>query len=325
MEELEVFQEALAGVLNTDRESIVKLVKPDGETLADNAPDLIKGQLTELVKNAREEAAQKAKGDLENLTKKAKLEAYGKLEDPIRKQFNLSDELKGEELIAEVARLYEQAKSDIDEDKIRSSNVFLSELKSVEDKWKAQIDEAVTPYKTQLEELQSSIERQKVMSVVEKNARSLWDSKEIADSVTGEIETNQFNAYLQRLSGYNWKVVDGSLILTDPKTGEAVKNELGHMIPASSVLEQEFTGYVPLKAQTSRDSLGDNAKPGIDGTLPSPDSFKSSEEFETFYAKELAKVNALPNVTDKDRAERSEKYKQLESLMQNVRAKGILT
>lgn len=266
MEAVEKLLTAVAGTLGQKSEELITSLKNENGEFVEDFDAKVVQQWTARVEQLRNEDKSKFDEKLENLVKKERLKTASEFENELKALIPDADGVQGAKAIREAIEARIKSKADGNTD-WKKSDEFLQLQRQWDEAKQREIEAAQQPWEQKYNELQTSIERQKIYSSLNSVAREFWNGRKVAIT-DPTIQENQFKLFVDRVANSaNMKVVDGKLMIVD-ENGEAKKDTMGNLIPLSSLLEGNFVGYVPENVQGQRQGANLGGGGEYKGALP---------------------------------------------------------
>jgi hypothetical protein len=267
--------------LNLPAEEVAALFKADGdeETFSDTALDsLFKHDATRV-----QNFTAKNQEFFDNGVKKERKEALSRFEKEIREKFNVTEDKQGLDLIESVVMAKIKAQGgDLDEEKIKRSDVY---LKAVERLIKEK-DEAVTEATTKYKTLEQTIASDKINSSIRSSAKEIIMSLNpiLPEGKTGDGKLKS-DIQVERLvdeliSQHQFEIKgDKTLIIKD---GKVMEDPHGNIIDFKKYVSEKASYVWDFKEGEARKGTGNNndndgnsgAKKGYQGP-----AIESSEQY----------------------------------------------
>lgn len=278
----------LGRTLNMPAEEVAALFKADGdeETFSETALDsLLKHDATRV-----QNFTSKNQEFFDNGFKKAQKEALSKFEKDIREKFNVTEDKQGLDLIESVVMAKIKAQGgDLDEEKIKRSDVY---LKAVERLTKEK-DEAVTEATTKYKNLEQTIASEKINGSIRSSAKEIImslnpilpegktaDGKSKADIQVERLVDELISQHQFEIKG------DKTLIIKD---GKVMEDPHGNLVDFKTYVSEKASYVWDFKQGDARRGTGNNnddeggnsgAKKGYQGP-----AITSSEQYMELMAK----------------------------------------
>jgi len=272
--------------LNLPAEEVAALFKADGdeETFNETALDsLLKHDATRV-----QNFTSKNQEFFDNGFKKAQKEALSKFEKDIREKFNVTEDKQGLDLIESVVMAKIKAQGgDLDEEKIKRSDVYLKAVERLTKEKEEAVTEATTKYKT----LEQTIASEKINSAIRSSAKEiimslnpiLPEGKTADGKSKAEIQVDRLIDEL--ISQHQFEVKgEKTLIIKD---GKVMEDPHGNLVDFKKYVSEKASYVWDFKEGEARKGTGNNndddstgAKKGYQGP-----AITSSEQYMEAMAK----------------------------------------
>lgn len=277
----------LGKTLNMPAEEVAALFKADGdeETFSETALDsLLKHDATRV-----QNFTSKNQEFFDNGFKKAQKEALSKFEKDIKEKFNVTEDKQGLDLIESVvlAKIKSQG-GDLDEEKIKRSDVYLKTVERLTKEKDEAVTEATTKYKT----LEQTIASEKINSNIRRSAKEiimslnpiLPEGKTADGKSKAEIQVERLIDELISQHQFELKG-DKTLIIKD---GKVMEDPHGNLVDFKKYVSEKASYVWDFKEGEARRGTGNNndgddktgAKKGYQGP-----AIASSEQYMELMAK----------------------------------------
>lgn len=246
----------LSKVLNV-AESELSSALMDGDKVKDGAGKFIEDKFAAKVTAITEEQKQKYEEAKKNIESKTKKETAELFEKNLREKYGLSSDKIGEDLLKELEAKVETFKTaKTDPEKVRASETYLQDMNELKKQIDAAKEEAAKPFKTELETLKESIQKEKVQGAVLKKVDdeiaklALRDDlpKETMDAIVSTVKQAVIN-------GGSYKILEnGDLIVVD-ENGHIKKDMHGNPVVVNDIISNHIK-VIPVKASNDKGSAG---------------------------------------------------------------------
>lgn len=278
----ETFLAFLGKTLNIPAEQLADLLykkSDDGQPTDELNP----GALDALLK-LDAERVDKLKPDtkqfFDNGYKKAQAELSERWEKLIREKFGITDEVKGDEL---VAAAFEKAgkKPAMEDEKVKTHPLFLQ----LEKQYRDDLAAAKAEGEKNLNEYKAGVERQNRLATVHGEVRKLLLAKKpVLSSDPGKAE-NQIRFFLQNFSEYDYEPLEGGGWLP-MKDGKRVENAHKHPVTLEELTNQFANEIFDFQIQDPKGNAGNGNPAGGGNPVRTASPYKTKDEFEEAYWKE---------------------------------------
>lgn len=251
----------LVKTLNITAETAAELVykKTDGSEelsteIKDDALEILLAKDSERIKAVKPNT----KEFFDNGFKKAEKEISERWEKSIREQFNVEEDVTGDELL-KVAKA-KVAKIEIEEDKVKMHPAYLALEKSMKESLKAKEKE----FETRENERLAAENRKEVLRNTKESAKKLLDSLNPVLPKTKTVAENHINTFLSKLDGFDYEEGSEDPILL--KEGKRVEDSHGHPVRLSAFISNEAPNYFELQVQAPKGNGGNGGDGGAGGS-----------------------------------------------------------
>lgn len=268
--------------LNLPAEEVAALFKADGdeETFSETALDsLLKHDATRV-----QNFTSKNQEFFDNGFKKAQKEALSKFEKDIKEKFGVSEDKQGLDLIESVVMAKIKAQGgELDEEKIKRSDVYLKTVERLQKEKEEAITEAGNKYKA----LEQSVNNEKIHTNIRTAAKEIIlslnpilpegktaDGKSKADIQINKLIDELITSHQFEIKGEKILIINDGKVLTDPHGNivdfkNYVSEKAGLMWDFKEGQERKGTGN-----NNDGDDKGEGAKKGYQGP-----AITSSEQY----------------------------------------------
>jgi hypothetical protein len=267
--EIAISTDLLSEILNTDSGEIAAALKESEESdnlkPKDQIEAYIKSSIQSKIKGAVTDAHEQGRG-------RGTKEAYKQLEQSLADRYGLKPTGKVDELIEQVIAS-QRTKIDIDDNTIRSHEVYLNDLKKI----KTMYDQTVNDFET----FKSDISKRELKSeLIGKIEAYATENKYILPGDPGRRKNN-ISLFVDTLFNQGVNIIgqDGKIMLTD-KEGKALKDDMMNEVNFEKWLSEKISMYYEKQEGDTRQSPGRAATgSGVTGGKSySFPSFKDVEE-----------------------------------------------
>jgi len=261
MTQQEFLSAYFSATLQRTPDAVASLFKEDG-SFKDEALDTVKNWHAEHLKGVRDRDAK----TFDNGYKKAQSEVAKKFEKKWKEAFEFDSDLEGDELIEAIkesanSKAGGQSSTLTDEDVkkhpafVTREKELLKKLKDIEETGKAEVVK-----------LQKDYSRKEALSVVHKNAVSLFKSK---NPILSQDEAKANRAItrllLDPISGYDYEINEKEEIVSISKDGKRLEDASGNPVSFESLIIQTAEEGFEFKKVESKQSPGGGQGQGGQG------------------------------------------------------------
>lgn len=264
-----ILRELLGTALNFSDGELSELFTKADEDLTD-----------EEVKALSDKAKTRYRDTVSGINKTAQLEADKKFEagqrakakefeKALKEQFTIQTDKQGLELIEEIRETALKSTStktgkDLTDDDIKKHPAFIK----AENEYKKQLDGLKKEKEDSLSQLQADYRKKEVLGEVSKDALQEFDTEGFVFSDDPQRAAAQKELLLEKLSTYEYEVVDGKKI--PMKEGKRLENEFGHALELKDLVKTIGSKYFDKKvAQDRKAPNGSDAAGAKDTTKQS--------------------------------------------------------
>lgn len=255
----------LSKVLNV-AESELSSALMDGEKVKAGAAKFIEDKFAAKITAITEEQKQKFEEVKKNIEGKTKKETAEMFEKYLREKYALPTDKIGEDLLKELDAKVETFKTaKTDPEKVRASETYLQDINELKKQIDAAKEEAAKPFKTELETLKESIQKEKVQGSVLKKVEDEIAKLAMRDDLPKETMDAIINTAKQSvLAGGTYKILENGEIIVVDESGQMKKDALGNPVGLDSIINTHIK-VIPTKAASDKGSAGSGGAAGKGG------------------------------------------------------------
>ena len=191
--------------------------------------------------------------------KKDKKEIFEKFENELKEKFNIESSNMGIDLINEILVKNSKPGTDVTEDAIRKSKLFLD----LEANSKAEAKRLKEVHQEELNQIKSNYEGEKIFSTVNKKAMEVLKGLNPILPGNQNIADNQINAFLDKFKDFNFELQEDRIVVLD-KDKRVVQDEHGNTINFDDIVKDKASNFWELSSNNGGSGSG-NAGQGGEG------------------------------------------------------------
>lgn len=245
----------LVKTLNMTEEQITSLLyKDEGDELKEGALEAVLSKDADRIKALSSDDDVKDK--IDNAYARGRKETAKEFEKGLKDKFDIDSDLKGNELIDFVkAESDKKVKSDLDEDKIKTSKTYQDAI-ALERKAK---DDAVAAVQKEYDDYKSDVSNRESQSRVMDKAGAIFDSLNPVLSQNPEVAANQRKTFLEQVASGKFNV-EGDKIIPLDSEGKVLTNDHGHDIHFEDLVKTKTKSYFDLSNTPRKNATPDKDK-----------------------------------------------------------------
>lgn len=295
MDYKKILEGVLSKTLNIDDGKIAELFKDGENELSETA--IISNVLNLDVDRVK---AIRDKNGIEKFQegfKKAKKETLAELESELKEKFNVESSKMGIDLIDEIVQKSGTPVSDLTEEAIRKSKIYL-DLEANAKKEKKQLTEEA---QKQIQDIKSTYEGEKIFSSVNKKAIKLLQELNPVLPTNKTIADNQINAFLNNFKDFDFELQEDRIVVLN-KDKTIVADEHGNTRNFDEIVKEKASNFFEFQQNNGGSGSG-NGGSGSGGYGGS--GFKKPTSLE-----ELSNILNDDTIDGKEKLKIAEEYEQ---------------
>lgn len=245
----------LSKTLNVDDGKFAELIKNGESELSESE---IISQLLKLdvdrVKAIKDETG---KEKFQEGFKKSKKEVLEALETEMKEKFNIESSKTGLDLVNEIVEKTSKPNSEVTEDAIRRSKLFLD----LESKLKSEIKELKTQHQNEVDTIKKSYEGEKILSSVNANAMKILNELNPILPSNATIAENQKKAFLNQFKDFGFEIQDDRIVVLD-KDGKVLQDEHGNTKTFDEIVKAKASNFFELAQNNGGSGSGNGGQNG---------------------------------------------------------------
>lgn len=191
---------------------------------------------------------------------KAKSEVLETFESDLKSKFNLETSHTGIDLVNEIVEKTSKPNSEITEDAIRRSKIYLD----LENRAKNEIKELKTQHQQEVDNIKSVYEGEKIFSSVNKNAIQILNELNPVLPTNKAVAENQISAFMNQFKDFNFDIQDDRIVVLD-KDKKVVVDQHGNTKLFEDIVKEKASTFFEFTANNGGSGSGN----GGNGT-PNP-------------------------------------------------------
>lgn len=245
----------LSKTLNVDDGKFAELIKNGESELSESE---IISQLLKLdvdrVKAIKDETG---KEKFQEGFKKSKKEVLEALETEMKEKFNIESSKTGLDLVNEIVEKTSKPNSEVTEDAIRRSKLFLD----LESKLKSEIKDLKTQHQNEVDTIRKSYEGEKILSSVNANAMKILNELNPILPSNATIAENQKKAFLNQFKDFGFELQDDRIVVLD-KDGKVLQDEHGNTKTFDEIVKAKASNFFELAQNNGGSGSGNGGQDG---------------------------------------------------------------